>query len=719
MATSKRCCRLQVAVDCQARVAEDTAFTANGSSDASPQVRLDSWKEIAVYLKRDVTTVRRWEKREGLPIHRHLHERRDSVYAYATELDAWWQSRRNHLSDNATGADLPTDSSEGASTMPAIVPSVPVWLRLWLPWTLAGLFAMAALVLGVLFARQPNANPQFRFPIVPPDNTSVGTMALSPDGQSVAFTATTHSGATRLWIRPLDSLTATDIPDTEDATLPFWSPDSKALAFFATGKLWTIAVDGGAPQFIANAPSGRGGTWNRDGTIVFAADVMGALLSVPASGGSPRAVTTLQANERGHLWPEFLPDGQRFLYLADSMEPEHHHLAVGDLNTRQSRNLFRLASSAVYAPEGFLLFERDRKLIAQPFDAASLETSGAAVPVAEGVVQHWNLDHKTDVSVSKTGLLLFRTLGGFDTQLVWRDRSEQHSPLAHTPAGYSEPVLSPDQSHVAVGIFHPQPSKRFGFGSAHITSDIWILDRSTGEARPFTTDPGAEFEPVWSPDGRRIAYSSNRGGTLDLYQRNADGTGVEELLFQSPQRKHALAWSPDGRFLVFATVDLKTRFDLWLLPLTGDRTPTPLVCTDASEQQVQISPDGRWFAYTSNESGRPEVYVQDFPSPSQRWKVSVDGGGDARWSVDGQSLFYIAGNRQLTSVPVTTGGTFQHGTAVSLFDTGMDPLWGTSRNHYDVARGGQFLMMVPVADDRTSPFTLVVNWTASLEKQRP
>ena len=681
-------------------MAEDTLHTTNESPEASPQVRLDSWKEIAAYLKRDVTTVRRWEKREGLPVHRQLHARRDSVYAYPTEIDAWWQSRRNDLAGNGAAENRGGATSENRTTF---------WRRLWVPWTLAGMCAIAALVAGALVFRKPVPRAQVRFSFLPPANTSLGTMAVSPDGRSIAFTGTTRD-TTQLWIRRLDTLTATSVPETDGAALPFWSPNSDAIGFFAAGKLWIVAVTGGTPQSIASAPDGRGGTWNRDGIIVFAPDATGPLVSVAASGGSPEPVTTLGANERGHLWPEFLPDGRHFLYLSDSMAAEYHNLSVGDLTTRQMRNLIRLASNAVYAAEGYLLFERDRKLVAQRFDPARLQVSGEPLTLAEDVMQQWSLDHKADVSVSTTGLLAFRSRGGFDTNLVWRDRSEQISPFVRTPAGYSCPVLSPDQTRVAVGVFHMQPSKRFGFGTTNITSDVWLLDRSTGAATPFTSDPGAEFEPVWSPDGRRIAYSSNRGGTLDLYQKNADGSGDEELLYASPHRKHALTWSPDGRFLVFSTVDAKTRFDLWLLPMTGDRTPIPLVTTDSSEDNVQISPDGRWFAYSSNQSGRFEVYVQRFPSPTDRWQISTNGGGDPRWSADGRQLFYIAEDRQMMSVPVTAGEAFAHGRAVPLFDTGMRPDWGTSRNHYDVTRDGRFLMMAPVADDRTSPFTMVVNW---------
>ena len=278
------------------------------------------------------------------------------------------------------------------------------------------------------------------------------------------------------------------------------------------------------------------------------------------------------------------------------------------------RSLFSLASNAVYSPEGYLLFARDRKLVAQPFDAAGLKVSGDAVTLAEHVVQQWQLDHKADVSVSNTGLLVFRSMGGFDAQLVWRDGSEQRSAFVRT-AGYR--IRCSRQTRHAwrsTSFIRSLPSAS-GSGPAHITSDIWILDRATGAATPFTSEPGAEFEPAWSPDGSRIAYASNRRGTLDLYQKNADGTGAEELLLTSPETKHVETWSPDGRFLVYSTVDSKTRFDLWLLPMTGDRTPQPLVRTDKTEHQVQIAPGGRWFAYSSNESGRLRGLRSGVPNP--------------------------------------------------------------------------------------------------------
>ena len=706
-------------------MADDGLQAAERSQDSAPDVRLDSWKEIAAYLKRDVTTVRRWEKREGLPVHRHLHERRDSVYGYAREIDTWWQGRRNQLAQNGA-LDLVTPGPEDESSTSARVPKPdrpsPRRGRGRVAWALASTFCATTLLLTtvvvfLLQQRTPGAGTEARFSVFAPDETSFGTASLSPDGRQLAFTAAADAGGkTLLWVRPLNTIAARSLPDTDGATFPFWSATSDALGFFAAGKLWTIDLSGGNPRVVCDAPEGRGGTWNREGIIVFAPGPRGPLLRVPAAGGSPAAVTTVERKERGHVWPEFLPDGNHFLYLADSSEPEHHNLFVGSFNGDRRTRLLTLASSAAYGG-GYLLFARDRQLVAQPFDATRLALTGDPVTLAEHVVQPWDMDHKTEFSVSNTGVLMYRSLGGFDTELVWRDRSEHHAALASRPAGYSEPTLSPDQTRVAVDIFDSRPSRRFGFGVTNITSDIWLLNRSTGAASQFTFDPAADFDPVWSPDGTRIVFSSNRRGSLDLYQKNTDGTGADQPLLRSSVAKHAQAWSPDGRFLVYATLEEKTRFDLWLLPMIGDRTPTPLLRTEFSEQQAHISPDSRWFSYTSTESGRSEVYVQSFPSPAGKWQISTNGGGDARWGAHGRELFYIAEDRRLMAVAVKTGATFEHGSPVPLFDTGMQPHWGTSRNHYDVSSDGQrFLLMTPVADDRSSPFTIVVNWTATLPK---
>jgi Tol biopolymer transport system component len=684
-------------------VGENAPAHAERSGGSPANDRLDSWKEIGAYLKRDVTTVRRWEKREGLPVHRHRHNQRESVYAFRSEVDRWWQSRRNHLADK--------------SSLNGAINGRP---RERLAWSLAGALLATTLALGGILAapyfREPaNQNPQLRFSIHPPDGASFGTVTLSPDGRQLAFTAALN-GQSMLWVRPLRSLTPQALPGTEGAAFPFWSPDGRSIGFFALGRLKRIDVAGGGPQILAEAPGGRGGTWNAAGVIVFSPDRGSGLVRLPATGGPVTPVSTVdQPAERGHLWPHFLPDGNHFLYLADSARNEHDNLFVGALASPDRKRILDLVSNATYGRDGYLLFARNRQLVAQVFDPQRLELTGEPFIVADGVLQQWDLDHKTDFSVSDAGILVYRGMRAADTRLVWRDRSGEVSILDGTPKMYCEPALSPDEKQVAVGEFHPRPSPRAGFGAVSITSDIWLWDTLAAVGSPFTFDQGAEFAPVWSPDGTRIAFSSNRRGSLDLYLRSATGAGEEELLDDPNGNKWVQAWSPDGRFVVYGTADPVTRADLWLLPLSGDRRPTPLLRSEFSEEQAQFSPDGRWLSYTSDESGRSEVYVQDFPSLAGKWRISRSGGGDARWRADGRELFYIAEDRRLMAVPVSTGGTLRPGVPTALFDTGLQPHWGMCRNHYDVSRDGKrFIFTAPVDDDRFAPFTIVVNWTAGL-----
>jgi Tol biopolymer transport system component len=674
--------------------------------------RLDSWKEIAAYLKRDVTTVRRWEKREGLPVHRHRHEQRESVYAFASELESWWQSRRGALVNNNGTAD------ETAANGVAVARSTgPVVARLAIPAAALAVGALLSLAVSRLWLDDRPPDSEYRLAIFPPDDTSFGAVSLSPDGLLLAFTAVDTEGVSRLFVRPLDTLSAKPLPGTEDAAFPFWAPSSNTLAFFARGKLRAIELSGGSPRIIADASDGRGGTWNRQGFIVFTPDRESALARVPAVGGEAVPVSTLADGERGHLWPEFLPDGDHFLYLADSSQAELHNLFVGSLSSAERTPLVPLLlSNAAYA-RGRIFFARDRQLLAAPFDVDRLRLTGEPIVVGDDVLQQWDLDHKADFSVSENGVIIFRSLRGPDTHLVWRDRAERRSTVTSAPAHHFEPTLSPDQQQIAVDVFDPRPSKQHGFGAAHVTSDIWLMNREGGEPSRLTFHPAADFDPVWSPDGASIAFSSNRRGRLDLYRRDLHRAAGDEVLLASQEDKHAQDWSPDGRWIVYATYNPNTREDLWLLPADGGGEPVLLLGGEASEIQAQVAPDGRWFAYVSNESGRDEVYVQSFPAPAGKWQVSSGGGGDPRWRADGRELFYIGEDRRLMSVSVTAGDSFKAGRPAPLFDTGMKPQWGAARNLYDVSTDGQqFLFMTPVADDRPSPFTLLLNWRAGAPK---
>jgi len=455
-------------------VPEDSLQSPNHADASVANGRLDSWKEIAVYLKRDVTTVRRWEKREGLPVHRHLHERRDSVYAYTHEVDRWWEDRRNHLTDKA-GPNGGT-TSEGESAVSSDIVTAAPRDRARLAWTLAATFFVATLVLASLVVVRESQTgegerAEVRFPLFPPEHTSFGSVSLSPDGRQLAFTAVPISPSgqkTLLWVRRLDTPTAQPLRDTEDASFPFWSPASDALGFFAGGKLWIVQLSGGAARAVADAPNGRGGTWNRDGIIVFAPGRDGALFRVSAAGGATTRVTEVeQPNERGHLWPEFLPDGRHFIYLADGIGnvAEHHNIFVGALDRPERKALIpRASSNATYGAGGHLFFTRDRKLMAQPFDLTALDLTGEAVAIADRVQAQLGFDHKMDFSVSANGVLAQRSMQNPASRLIWRDRATRRSAFLSTPAEYYDFALSPDETRVAIAVFDPLPSRRFGFG---------------------------------------------------------------------------------------------------------------------------------------------------------------------------------------------------------------------------------------------------------------
>jgi len=659
--------------------------------------RLESWKEIAAYLRRDVTTVRRWEKREGLPVHRHLHDKLGTVYAYRAEVDAWWQGRVSQLDE-----DVAATESRG-----------PTWTGEHRAWAVAAVFCVAAVVatagLLITSSRIPGGTKELRFSISPPDDTTFGTFAVSPDGGHLAFTAVSVDGTRRLWVRPLDSVMPVPLVGTDDAAFPFWSPDGRSIGFFARGKLKRIAVSGGTAEVLCDAPDGRGGSWNSSDVILFAPDRSEGLHRIAATGGVPKAVTTVdEAYHQGHLWPEFLPDGRHFIYYADATETDQHGIYIGALDGTRSQRLLTARSNAEYARGGYLLFARDGALVAQRFDVNRLVLAGEPIVIADEVLQQYGLDHKGDFSAS-IGVLAYRRRGSHLTRLAWVNRRGERVGTLDEPAIHADPAMSPDGKRLAFDVFDP--------ASRAWISDIWLLDLSTGAKTRFTFDKAADFEPVWSPDGTRIVFASDRSGTLDLYEKSSTGSGEDALLATSGGPKHADAWSPDGRFLVYSDVHPKTRYDIWILPLVGDRKPVAYLRSEFDEGQSQVSPNGRWLAYTSNESGRMEVYVRSFPVPEGKWQVSSSGGADPRWRRDGNELFYIAADGKLMALPVETGSVFEAGRPRPLFDTAVKDLWEDARNHYEVTPDGdRFLVVRPMEHVGSLPFTVVVNWTAALPR---
>jgi eukaryotic-like serine/threonine-protein kinase len=584
--------------------------------------------------------------------------------------------------------------------------------RLWAVWALLSTVAAVALA-AWMFGNRPEPPRVFLSSILPPENVQFafgsGAMALSPDGSRVAFPGSLADGKRMLFVRPLAAISAQPLAGTEGAAWPFWSPDSRFLGFFASGKLKKIEASGGPPETITDAQSGRGGSWNREGVIVFAATHRSSLARVSAAGGTPAPMTELDASrgETTHRLPFFLPDGRHFLYLAlgPAAGATGNALWIGSLDSKKGELLLRVDSSAAFAPSsagasrGHLLFLREETLMAQPFDAKKRRLTGEAFPVAEHVSQ--GQSNNAIFSVSENGLLAYQAGGSLElSQLTWFDRNGKELEALGAPASYNRPRLSHDGLRVAVEITDPQTR----------AADIWVSDLTRRTQTRFTFDSADDSIPIWSPDDSRIAFMSGRKGPGDLYWKAADGTGAKELLLATGDAKPASDWSADGRFIAFTSFAIQAnRGSLWGLSLP-DRKPTLFLQAAFSVSNGQFSPDGRWMAYQSEESGRTEIYVMSLPGPGGKWQVSTAGGRLAAWSRNGKEIFYLAPDGKLMSVDVKTTPTFQAGIPKALFSVRIK---STGGRHYDVSADGQkFLINVPARQETAPPVTLVQNWAA-------
>jgi len=579
------------------------------------------------------------------------------------------------------------------------------------------LVALAAVTAAIRYAHRAAAlSRPMRSSIVLPEKTALRGVALSPDGRRLAFVAKDASGNNLLWIRPLDSLAAQPLPGTENSSFPFWSPDSRFIGFFADGKLKRIDASGGPPQELCDAPVGRGGTWNQDGVILFAPLGSDSLYRVSAGGGVATPATRLDParGEDGHRWPFFLPDGRHFLYAVTSFgsggQKEKIGIYAGSLDSKEETLLLRANSSVAYAPPGYLLFFRDGSLLAQPFDAAGLRIRGDPTPVAEQI-QYFPQTYQVLFSVSENGLLLYQPRSASaGSRLVWFDRSGKEIGSLGALGNQANPRISPDGKRVALDITDSKTGN----------TDIWIYESSRGTATRFTFDPSEETNPIWAPDASRIVLASNLGARVqDLYQKDSSGAGSQEVLLKSDAGKLPTDWSLDGRFILYRDRDAKTHeFGLKVLPVTGDRKPMSVVNTKGERTAGQFSPDGRWVAYSSNESGKREVVVAPFRGPGGKWQVSTAGGSEPRWRRDGRELFYLAPDGKLMAVEVKQGPKFEAGVAEPLFQTRRrEHISNTDLFSYDVSADGQrFLINTDVGELASSPLTVVVNWTAALKK---
>ncbi len=652
--------------------------------------------------------------------------------------DRWQAARDLALELNWIGE---SGSQAGA---PALAPEIAkrktrkrvIWLAVIL-FLLAG--ETLTVVYGVLHlgSAPPEDARVLRMSILPPDKTvlvpvgvSGGPAAISPDGKLLAFTARDDANRTLLWIRSLDSVSARPLQETQEASYPFWSPDSRFIGFFADGKLKKVEASGGPVQSLCEAAQGRGGTWNKQGIIIFAPSVSTALSRVSESGGAPVAATNLDdsQSEASHRWPYFLPDGRHFLYF---VRGKVSGIYAGSLDSQEKKLIVPSEAQAVYSPEGHLLWWREGSLMAQTFDAQRLELTGDAVPVAERVL--FSATQSNGIfSASQNGILVLQSGGtlGAD-ELSWIDRSGK--PVGKVPveqASLAHVRISPDGQRIALTVGDPA-----GFTK----EDIWLIDLARGVRTRFTFSESAR-DAVWSPDGTRVAYEGRSptasgaaqlparsdafGGTA-LFAKLVSGASKEELLLDTPGAKRPWSWSADGRFLAYMQHDPqpeKDKFDIWILPLTGERKPFPFLQSDYDKGTPAFSPDGRWIAYTSRESGSAEVYVASFPDGATKLQVSNQGGFSPVWRRDGKELFYLSLGGQLITVSVAGNGSdLRLGAPVSLFSMGFTLSRGGTplfrRQTFDISPKGDRFAVTSYGWVDTEPLTVVVNWDAELKKK--
>jgi eukaryotic-like serine/threonine-protein kinase len=584
----------------------------------------------------------------------------------------------------------------------------------WMAATGVALVACAILAF-VHFREAPPEQRSVRFQIPTLETSSTDFFKLSPDGRLLAFT----SGG-RLWIRPLDSLQARPLPGTEGAGKLFWSPDSQFVAFFAQGKLQKIAASGGPAQVLCSATEPNGGTWNQDGVIVFPISLASGLFRVSAAGGAPVPLAKPDAAGRiiPQILPEFLPDGRHFLYWGLGT-PEEEGIYAGSLDGTPATRLLPDSSNASYVQaagppgqDGYLLFRRGETLMAQRFNPTRLSLSGDASPIAEkvGGDELW-----TAFSVSENGTLVYAPAADATTvQLIWKDRTGKQVGLFGPPGIYRDFRLAPDEKRIAFA------------NSFNDNRDVWVLDSVRGVTSRLTFDPAIDDPAMWSPDGLRVVWASNRAGTFDLYVKSANGAGPEQLLVKmGATAGWPEDWSRDGRFILYQIPGAKTGQDLWIAPQPsegagGDSRPFPYLETQFDEKHGRFSPDSNWVAYTSNESGREEVYVQSFPPSGAKFLISTGGGREPQWRKNGTELFYISENRTLMAVPLQLASSaskpVQVGQPKPLFRVPVLDTFIVGRS-YEVGNDGQRFLMPALASGTTAPpLTVVLNWQTQLKK---
>jgi eukaryotic-like serine/threonine-protein kinase len=577
------------------------------------------------------------------------------------------------------------------------------WLLPVLAW------AAIMTVLAAFLAVRPSSAPppEQRLDITTPPTFDALSLAISPDGRKVVFVAASN-GRSQLWLRYLNSTSVQPLAGTDSPQFPFWSPDSRSIGFGSSGWLKRIDLDGGAVRKLANAPLFLGGTWNTDGSILFVPNTNSRVFRISDGGGDPVAVTPPLDPEAHQHFPHVLPDGRHFLYYMQSA-PETRGVYMAGIDGSSPRRVLDAEASAIYS-RGRLLFLRTGKLWALRFDPSSGTVDGSPSEVVDQIANTVFAGARVlSVSASLSGVIAYRA-GALPSpirfDLKWMDRSgnivdqiRDQSDLVMNPS------LAPDERHMAM---------------FWRSADIWLYDLTTKTPSRFTFDPANDFSGIWSPDGSRIVFCSNRSGVYDLYQKDATGAGGDQLLLATKETKAPTDWSADGKYVLFRSLNPKTTFDIWAFSI-ADHTSFPVAATPFEERDGQFSPDGKWVAYQSNESGRFEIWVRPFPVPGvdvkadERWQFTTDGGTQVRWGHDGKEIFYVAPDGRLMAMPVTVepgGRAVSHGAPAPLFSVGVQPYGGgTALPWYMVSRDSKrFLTTTSPQPPAAIPITLLVNW---------
>jgi Tol biopolymer transport system component len=529
---------------------------------------------------------------------------------------------------------------------------------------------------------------------------------ISPDGRTLAWTAVDSTGTSRIWVRALAATSAQPLPGTEGIVQrPFWSPDSRFLGFFAGGKLKKIPVTGGPAATICDAPNGSDGAWSPRGVILYDGGSTDPIRRVSAGGGVPVTAVPLDSvNNIGVGWPFFLPDGRHFLYM---ILGTRQALCVGTLDSKESRELGPCDSRAEYAPPGYVLFARGGALVAQPFDLRGLKFKGDPAPITESIrTQPFG---GADFSVSQDGVLTYASGSLQSGRLIWVDRQGRELETVPTTSlvNVLNLALSPDGRKVAVRTLEAQSRNR----------DVWVIDLVRSVSSRFTFDAGNENHPLWSPDGTKILYWSDNPNASGMILKNASGAGEADTLLRSKEETIVTDWSRDGRFIVYSQTHGTGNSELNYLPMTGDRKPQVFQRGQFNYGSGVLSSDSRWLAYVSDESGKPEVYVQTFPDHGGKWQISTDGGVEPRWSANGKELFFLSADQRMMSATVRTSPGFEADVPKTLFAARVLFPGRVVRAHYGVsADGSRFLLVAPLVNEAAAT-QVVLNWAADLDRK--